>query len=181
MDDKIILSIAKTTIENSFDYENTLDIKSLTNEYPYLKEDGATFVTLKLDGNLRGCIGSLIATRPLIEDIISNAYAAAFKDPRFPKLSKEEFQNISIEVSVLTPPLIVEYSNLDDLKEKVVPFVDGIILSLGSHQATFLPQVWKELPDFDSFFARLLQKANLPLDSFKLHPKVYKYQVKKFK
>lgn len=181
MDKDIILSIATTAIKDSLFYENNLDQISLIKNYPYLKEDGASFVTLTQNGTLRGCIGSLIAQRPLIEDIIYNANSAAFRDPRFPKLTREEFDKTDIEVSILSEPTLVEYEDLEDLKSKITPNVDGIILQLGNNQATFLPQVWEELTEFESFFGHLLHKAGLPMDSFKLHPTIHKYQVKKFK
>ncbi len=172
--------IALQAIQDEFDYTNTLDIDSIAKKYPALKENGASFVTLNQNSKLRGCIGSLEAKRPLIEDIISNAKSAAFRDPRFAKLTQEELCVTDIEVSVLTKPKFVEYSNIEDLKSKIDPNIDGVILKLNSNQATFLPQVWEELPEFESFFGHLLSKAGLPADSFKNHPKILTYQVEKF-
>lgn len=181
MDKDIILYIAKQSIQDALNYEENIDIKNLTCKYPFLKENGASFVTLTQNGKLRGCIGSLAAQRPLIEDITSNAYAAAFRDPRFAKLKKEELPLTDVEVSILSQPLHVSYDDVEDLKNKITPYEDGVILELGSHRATFLPQVWEELPEFESFFGHLLQKAGLPMDSFKNHPTIYTYKVQKFK
>lgn len=180
MDKSIIVNIAKQTLQDAFNYEQTLDTFKLKEKYPFLKEDGASFVTLTQKGRLRGCIGSLIAHSPLLEDIMANAYNAAFKDPRFPKLTQEELPLTDIEVSILTAPQKIQYKDLEDLREKITPKRDGVILQLGSNQATFLPQVWDELPDFESFFTHLFTKANLPQDSFKFHPTIYTYQVEKF-
>ncbi len=177
----IVLDIPKKAISDSLYYENTLDAKKLTEENEWLKKDGASFVTLTHNGKLRGCIGSLIARRPLIEDIIENANNAAFRDPRFPKLTREEFNKTDIEVSILSEPELIEYINIEDLKRKITPHVHGVILTLKSNQATFLPQVWEELPEFETFFGHLLNKAGLAIDSFKEHPQIYTYQVDKFK
>lgn len=181
MDKEILLYLASQSILDAFSYSETIDKKELKSKYPYLKENGASFVTLTRQGKLRGCIGSLIAHSALIEDIMTNAYNAAFKDPRFPKLTREEFDSTDIEVSILSEPKEIRYEDISDLKTKIMPNKDGIILKLGSKQATFLPQVWEELPEFESFFGHLLHKAGLPIDSFIHHPTIYKYNVEKFR
>lgn len=175
-----LLNIAKQSIQDEFDYKDSIDIENLTKEYPQLSQNGASFVTLTQNGNLRGCIGTLIAGRPLVEDIIANAKNAAFRDTRFTKLTREEFKTLHVEVSVLTAPIQVTYENIEDLKSKIRPNIDGIILKLNSKQATFLPQVWEELPEFETFFGHLLHKAGLEIDSFKYHPDIYTYQVDKY-
>jgi len=149
--------------------------------YPDFDTNRATFVTLKINGNLRGCIGSLSAYRNLYDDLVENSIGAAFKDPRFMPLSKEEFLKTSIEVSLLSEASLLEYKNVEDLKSKVEVGTDGIILKLGARQATFLPQVWEQLDDFDSFFAHLCNKAGLDANSLELHPMIYKYQVEKIR
>ena len=176
-----IAQIARQSIQDEFDYKQTIDIATLSQKYPAFQVDGASFVTLTQNGQLRGCIGSLTACRPLIEDIMANAKSAAFRDPRFAKLTREELQMTDIEVSVLTAPKHLEYDDIEDLKRKINPNIDGVILKLNSHQATFLPQVWEELPVFENFFGHLLQKAGLPMDGLKNHPKIYTYKVEKFK
>jgi AmmeMemoRadiSam system protein A len=176
-----ISKIARQSIQDEFDYTNSIDTEKLIKENPALVEDGASFVTLTQNGKLRGCIGSLEARRPLIEDIIANAKSAAFRDPRFSKLPREELHVTDIEVSILTKPELLEYCDIEDLKAKIRPNIDGVILKLKSNQATFLPQVWEELPEFESFFGHLLNKAGLPMDSFKNHPKIYTYRATKYK
>ena len=125
----------------------------------WLKLARATFVTLKKAGELRGCIGSLEARRPLAEDVIANARAAAFQDPRFAPLAREEFGAIDIEVSLLTPPRRIAFSDDADLVGKLRPGEDGVILERGAERATFLPQVWENLPDPAHFLDQLKRKA----------------------
>lgn len=148
--------------------------------FPELAEKGTTFVTLTRHGHLRGCIGSLIAHRSLIDDLISNAEAAAFRDPRFPPLSPSEFADTRVEVSLLSPPEQVHYRDASDLKNRIRPGTDGVIIRQGNYQATFLPQVWEEVRDFETFFSHLGLKAGIGSDPLSYHPDVYTYQVEKF-
>ncbi len=179
MDATLLLQLAREAIKSRLD-NAPLDLESLLQQQPQLRNDGATFVTLNLNGELRGCIGSLIATRPLYEDLVANARAAAFNDPRFPPLSAQEFDRISVEVSLLSEPKEIVYENESDLRLQVTPFQDGIILQSGAAQATFLPQVWEQLPDFDEFFAHLCHKAGLQRQCLEQHPRIYRYGVEKF-
>ena len=153
--------------------------EALLREYPELAERRATFVTLTLNGQLRGCIGSILPRRALIDDVIENARAAAFKDPRFPPLSPEEFPRIAIEVSLLTPPRPLPYADAADLRRKLRPGVDGVVIRFDGRRATFLPGVWEQLPGFDKFFEHLCLKAGLPADCLRLHPDVCVYQAEK--
>ncbi|MDD3324657.1 MAG: AmmeMemoRadiSam system protein A [Sulfurospirillaceae bacterium] len=180
MKGSILLHIAKESIKDSLYYTNNLDIEKIAKENPWLKDDGATFVTLMLNGKLRGCIGSLIAQRALLDDLIYNANMAAFRDPRFPKLTREEFKNLHVEVSLLSEPKELEYADIEDLHKKITPNIHGVIISHHGRQATFLPQVWEELPSFESFFAHLLSKAGLPKETLLEHPTIYTYTVEKF-
>ena len=178
---KILPKLARLSILEEFEGRKLIDRDEWVEKYPWLEEKRATFVTLKMKNkprgsNLRGCIGSILPYRPLIDDVIANAKAAAFEDPRFPPLTPEEFNEIEIEVSVLTIPEKVEYEDVNDLRTKIRPMVDGVILQLGNHQATFLPAVWEELPNFDIFFAHLCMKAGLPGDCLMYHPTIYRYQ-----
>jgi hypothetical protein len=129
---------------------------------PWLCRPAATFVTLHLDGELRGCIGSLDARRPLGEDVAFNARAAAFHDPRFEPLSAGEYGDVSVEVSVLSPrtPLVV--ASEAEAARRLRPGVDGVYLEFEGRAATFLPQVWENLPDPIEFLAALRHKARLP-------------------
>ena len=139
------------------------------------------YETINKNKNLRGCIGSLVAHRELYDDLINNAVSAAFKDPRFKPVLKEEFNELEIEVSILTTPVEVFYSDINDLKTKIIPNKDGIILRQGNNQATFLPQVWESLNTFELFFEALCKKARLESNCLNLHPQIFKYSVKKYK
>ncbi len=147
----------------------------------WLEEPGATFVTLTLHGQLRGCIGSLEAHRPLIEDVKHNAIAAAFKDPRFQPLSKEEFAEVVIEVSQLSPPKPIQFSSEQNALEQLIPGIDGVIIELGRYRATFLPQVWAQLPQPQVFIAHLKNKAGLPQDYWSDDIRLSRYSVQKWR
>ena len=177
---EVLLSLARASIKSYFKEEG-IDTSSLLEEYPALMQKGASFVTLTQEGQLRGCIGSIIAHRSLLEDVIENARSAAFNDPRFLPLREEELKSTRIEVSVLTPPELLEYTDIEDLRSKIQVGVDGVILKDGFRQATFLPQVWDDLNDFDLFFAHLCQKAGLSSNCLHSHPEISVYQVEKVK
>ncbi len=179
----IIIALAKAAILVALNQPEDFDLEHALKTYPVLKEDGAAFVTLTTGPNeqLRGCIGSLQAYRPLYKDIIHNAQAAALRDPRFLPLRLEELEHIKVEVSILSEPQHLDYDDIDDLKNKVVPFQDGIVLKLNGKQATYLPQVWEQLPKFDDFFSSLCMKANLSSDCLSQHPEISTYRIKKYK
>jgi AmmeMemoRadiSam system protein A len=146
-----------------------------------LRAPGATFVTLFCSGELRGCIGSLKATRPVGIDVRENARAAAFRDPRFTPLSATEFHATSIEVSLLSRAERVSVDTEAELWSRLRPGIDGVTLELGDHRATFLPQVWDSLPDAREFLAALKDKARLPADFWSPRLNVSLYQVTKWK
>lgn len=181
MDNQVLLKIARDTIESRFDKSVKVDKQKLVVEYPYLNELGATFVTLTLNEQLRGCIGSLEARHKLIDDLVANANNAAFHDPRFYELSYEEFKNVTLEISILSKPVKIKYDNIKDLKSKIKPFVHGVILEDGLRRSTFLPQVWEQLPTFEEFFLHLCHKGNFEQDCLSFHPNVYIYEVNKVK
>ena len=176
--EKILLKIARASILEEFEGKKLINKKELIKEYPFLSEKRATFVTLKIDGNLRGCIGSILPRMSLIDDVIYNAKQAAFHDPRFEPLTPSEYEQIKIEVSILTIPERLEYEDEKDLKRKIIPKRDGVILSLADKQATFLPSVWDELSLFEIFFGHLCMKAGMNGDCLKYHPLIYTYQAK---
>ncbi len=178
----IVIALAKAAILVALNQPEDFDLEDALKSYPDLEKDGAVFVTINTEPNeqLRGCIGSLQAYRPLYKDIISNAQSAALRDPRFTPLTLEELKHIKIEVSILSKPKVLEYSDVKDLESKVVPFQDGIVLKHGAHQATYLPQVWEQLPQFDAFFSSLCLKANLAGDCLLEHPEILTYQVEKY-
>ena len=128
---------------------------------PVLREPGACFVTLHLHGQLRGCIGTTRAYRPLIQDVAENAFAASQRDPRFPPLDRKELPDIDLSLSILTPPEPMRFRDEADLLEQLVPGRDGLIIEDDGCHATFLPQVWEQLPDPQDFLSRLKQKAGL--------------------
>ena len=110
---------------------------------------------------------------------MENARAAAFRDTRFPPLQPEELDEVGIEISLLTVPQPLPYADVEDLRRKIRPGVDGVIIRLDGRQATFLPSVWEQLPDFDRFFTHLCMKAGLPGDCLRMHPEIFVYQAEK--
>ena len=175
-----LLQIARKSIEDQLEHQKTIEQIDLLEQYPELKKKRATFVTLTIHGELRGCIGSIMPHQSLLDDIVHNAASAAFKDPRFFPLTKEEYLQSTVEVSLLTPPEELTYEDVHDLKSKIRPGIDGVIIQKGGYSATFLPQVWEQLPTFELFFAHLGQKAGLGSDVLELHPQVQTYQVENF-
>ncbi|MEI8038116.1 MAG: AmmeMemoRadiSam system protein B [Verrucomicrobiota bacterium] len=147
----------------------------------WLLEPAATFVTLTQRGQLRGCIGSLEARRPLGQDVVANALAAAFRDPRFPPLAKAELTTTRIEVSLLSPQQPVTFRDEPDALSQLRPGVDGIVFACGSHRSTFLPQVWEQVPQPDQFMAQLKRKAGLAGDFWSPEVTLHRYTVEKWK
>ena len=135
---------------------------------PWLDEIGASFVSLHRGGELRGCIGTVEAYRPLREDVRRNALAAALRDPRFPPLEPAELDEVEIEVTVLSTPEPMRFADEADALAQLRPGEDGLLLSWGGHRSTFLPQVWESLPDPEAFLASLKKKAGLAPDFW--HP-----------
>ena len=148
---------------------------------PVFHEQRATFVTLQKQDNLRGCIGSLQVSRPLIEDIIHNAFAAAFRDPRFQPVSAAELTEIDVEISILSPLSEMSVSSEDDLLQQLIPGQDGLVIESGTYRATFLPQVWEQLSTAKQFLQHLKQKAGMPLDIWPDDMKCSRYSCFKFK
>ncbi len=146
-----------------------------------LHENGASFVTLTVNGSLRGCIGTLESYQSLAEDVREHAVAAALEDPRFPTVTENELNSIQLEISRLTTPILLEYSSSEDLLKKLRPHVDGVIITDGRRRATFLPQVWEKLSDpvefLDALCSKMGARHNLWRDT-KLQ--VYVYQVEEF-
>ncbi len=180
-EDKVyLLRLAHETIHRALrgDSQPPLPLEALA---PALREPGAAFITLTIQHELRGCIGSLVARRPLAMDVQQNALAAAFEDPRFPPLTLDEFARIDLEISVLSSPEPLNYQGAEDLLKKLRPGIDGVILERGWNRATFLPQVWEQLPNPEEFLAHLCYKAGLPINAWHWSDiKVSTYQVEKF-
>jgi uncharacterized protein len=177
---KYLLGLARQSITRAVNDQPLppIDSTSLT---PLLKENGASFVTLTEDGDLRGCIGALVPSQPLVEDVQYHAVAAALQDYRFPPVRPDELSVISIEISRLTLPQVLKYENPHDLLTLLRPKIDGVILKDGHRQATFLPQVWDQLPQPRAFLAHLCQKMGASSDLWERRLlEVSIYQVEEF-
>lgn len=179
-----LVALARNTLMAHFgETSESLDDGSLQERLrdSRLKEKGAIFVTLKIGNSLRGCIGSLSATASILAGVKENALHAAFHDPRFPPLQKKELDAVHIEVSVLSEPIPMSYTDADALLAKLQPGVDGVIIEKGTARATFLPQVWEQLPTPESFLSNLCVKAGLPANAWQTDTlTVQTYQVQYF-
>ncbi|HRK79432.1 MAG TPA: AmmeMemoRadiSam system protein B [Thiobacillus sp.] len=147
----------------------------------WLMEPGACFVTLTRHGELRGCIGTLEAHRPLEIDVRENAAAAAFRDPRFMPLGRGEFEEIRVEVSLLAPAEPLAAASEADALAALRPHIDGVVFEYGHYRSTFLPQVWAQLPEPAAFLAQLKRKAGLPADFWSEGVRLSRYSVSKWK
>ncbi|MDT4331268.1 AmmeMemoRadiSam system protein A [Methylomonas sp. MED-D] len=174
-----LLTLAKASIAHGLAHGRPLPVNLA--DYPAkLTGPAATFVTLELDGQLRGCIGRLEAARPLVEDIAENAYAAAFRDSRFPPVTAAELAGLSLHISVLSPSEPLYFASETDLISQLRPGIDGLILSEGGRRGTFLPSVWEDLPDPVEFLRHLKRKAGLPADYWSSTVKIQRYTTEMF-
>ena len=167
-----LLSLARETLEEYVRNKKTIEPST---DNPRLKENKGTFVTIEKDDQLRGCIGHIQAVQELYLDVRDNAISAATKDPRFPAVTAEELDSIEIEVSVLTTPKEIT-------ADEIQPGTDGIILEVGAYGATYLPQVWEQIPEKEEFLDSLCKKAGVPVDCWKRSEvKIKSYRVQAFK
>lgn len=166
-DKKFLLQLARKAIEYYFDAGQSLELTPTEVKSEELTKNGACFVTLRKGKELRGCIGTLEAHRSLFKDVIENSLASAFGDPRFYPLTREELDEVTISISVLTEPEDFPVKGPEDLLKKLIPGKHGLILRQGAARATFLPAVWKELPDKVMFLEHLSTKAGLTPDGWK--------------
>jgi len=174
-----LLNVARESLELSLRGEK---LPPLNADTPLLQADGATFVTLTINGKLRGCIGALEPYQPLLQDVREHALAAAQKDYRFAPVRPEELDEIEIEISRLTKPIPLEYDDALDLLNKLRPGVDGVVLKDGQRRATFLPQVWEQLPDPKIFLSELCAKMGVPSNTWQRKKlDVLVYQVEEFR
>ena len=171
----VLLSLSRAAISEKLGLE-----PEKTPDHAALHRPGASFVTLTKNGQLRGCIGQLEAIQDLGKDVRQNAIAAAFHDPRFRPVTLEEWPLIEIEVSVLGPVSFTPCPTEKDCLRQIKPFEDGVILSSGLRRATFLPQVWDQLPESRQFIEHLLLKAGLPVDAWPSDMKLGRYRVTKY-
>lgn len=173
---QIILNVVDQAIKLGLKAHQILQV--VLENYPEkLREPGASFVTLEINKQLRGCIGTLEAYQPLIQDIAQNAYAAAFRDPRFNPVTEEEYPSITKHISILSKPSPISFTSEEDLLNKIQPGIDGLILSEGGYRGTFLPAVWESLPESKLFLQHLKLKAGLPTDYWSKTLKVERYTV----
>ena len=175
-DKKQLLDLARASIQYGLEHGNPIAV-TLGNYPAHLQEQRACFVTLQIDHQLRGCIGSLEAHRPLVEDVADNAYAAAFRDPRFAPVSEMEYPQLQYHISVLNPPEPMSFASEPDLLKQIRPGIDGLVLSDRGYRGTFLPSVWESLPTAQEFLAHLKQKAGLPSDYWSDTLRVDRYTV----
>ena len=171
----ILLAIARESLVEAFGLG-----MGISRSEAWLGEPGATFVTLKRQERLRGCVGSVRAYRPLLDDLWSNARAAAFSDSRFPPLGWEELPEVAIEVSLLSAAQPVEHACEDDALNALRPGIDGVILECHDYRSTFLPQVWDQLPDPRDFLGHLKRKAGLPWSYWSPDLRLWRYSVAKW-
>ena len=177
---KILLQLARQALESGVRGVPLppIDPNVLTQR---LEAGGAAFVTLTIEGELRGCIGALEPYQSLADDVREHAVAAALEDYRFPQVQEKELSKISIEVSRLTVPVPLEYAEAEDLLNKLHPGVDGVILKDGFRRATFLPQVWEKIPDKAAFLGNLCYKMGASPNTWRhKHLEVLLYQVEEF-
>jgi MEMO1 family protein len=173
---RVLLSIARGSIDSGLQRKDPAEKSD-----SWLAQAGASFVTLTRAGSLRGCIGSLQAVRPLGMDVAANAVGAAFRDPRFAPLAAAEWAQCRVEVALLSAPRPLRFADETDLLEQIRAGEDGIVLEAGGKRATFLPQVWEDLPDKRAFLSHLARKAGLPADARLARCKVSRYRVAKWK
>ncbi len=174
-----LLQLAKASIRYGLEKGRPLPVQA--GEYPpELQVRRAAFVTLNRNGMLRGCIGHLQAMAPLVQDVAENAYAAAFRDPRFPPLTLPELKGLEIHISILTPARPLEFSSEADLVARLRPGIDGLILEDGRHRGTFLPSVWESLPEPHEFLRHLKRKAGLPPDFWSDTVRILRYETESF-
>lgn len=174
---KILLPIARSAIANALDQP----ISGIDESPSWLQEKGASFVTLTMHQHLRGCIGSLEAHRSLLLDVKANAYAAAFRDPRFSPLTAAELDATEIEISLLSPQQPLTFRTEAEALAQLRPQVDGIVFQYGHYRSTFLPQVWEQLADPVTFMAHLKHKAGLHPNFWHDDVQLYRYTVTKYK
>jgi hypothetical protein len=160
---QLLIQTARQSIAHGLEKKSGLSLS--LDDYPeQLRETRATFVTLKIESQLRGCIGTTKPLLPLVLSVSDNAYSSAFRDPRFNPLSREEFELINISISILTPSTPIAFTCEYDLFAQLRPGIDGLIIERNNQRATFLPSVWEQLPNPEEFLKHLKLKAGMRVD-----------------
>jgi AmmeMemoRadiSam system protein A len=178
-DQQTLLQVAADSVRHGLETGNALKV-AVTDYSAALQQPGASFVTLTIQRQLRGCIGMLQATRPLVEDVAQNAYSAAFEDSRFPPLNDTEYDQLEYHISILNPAESLEFDSETDLLQQLRPGVDGLILEDRGRRATFLPSVWDSLPSAADFLRHLKMKAGLEPDYWSNTLRAQRYTVEEF-
>jgi len=173
-DRRTIVDVARASIAGGLEGQRA-KVKDLGAQPPALRRHAATFVTLEISGELRGCIGTLEAFQPLIVDAAENAYSAAFRDPRFAPLTTNEFDLLDVHISILGTPEPMTFTSEEDLLAQLRPGIDGLILSEHGRRGTFLPVVWESVGDPREFLGYLKLKAGLPRDYWSSTVQVQRY------
>jgi uncharacterized protein len=171
---KTLLLVARDAVAYGIEHRRAMNVKA-EDYVAELHPVRATFVTLRIEGDLRGCIGTCQPLRPLVEDVAHNAHAAAFMDPRFPPLSGGELDGLQIHISLLTVPEEMSFTSEEDFLAQVRPGVDGLLLEEGGRKGTLLPAVWEALPEVGIFVHQLKLKAGLPADYWSENVRVCRY------
>ena len=172
---KVLMDIAKQSIHYGLKNNKPLTI-NVSDFSENLQQPRATFVTLNINQQLRGCIGTLNTYQALVKDVAEHAFSAAFKDQRFSPLSQHEESLLDIHISILTPATEILFSSESDLLKKIRPNIDGLILESGHNKGTFLPSVWESLPKANDFLQHLKMKSGLPSDFWNDDIKVSRYE-----
>ncbi len=171
---KTLIEAAKASISHGLEHRRPLPIT--VPEFPLeLRNNGACFVTLKIEKRLRGCVGSPQAWRPLIQDTTDNAFRAAFADSRFEPLTAEEWPSVRLSISVLTPPVPIPCATEEELVRALRPNVDGVILADDNRRGLFLPAVWEQLSNPLEFIRQLKRKAGLPPDHWTPNTRAFRF------
>ena len=169
-----LLAAARQSLEQSVRH-GTVTPFPLASYPPETTVWRSSFVTLMIDGRLRGCCGRLEPERPLIEDVWHNAYAAGFNDPRFHPLGLDELEGVAIEISVLTPLEPLHVRSTAELLAALAPGRDGLVLAAGGERVTFIPHVWESVPDAASFVRELRRKAGWPAEGWEADLEVWRF------
>lgn len=165
---KYLLALARHAIMEKLGMKTNLNENPKEQDFPVLYERRGVFVTLTESGKLRGCIGNIFAVNSIKDAVSENAVAAAFDDPRFNSVQENEINELEIEISILSKPEIFKYSSIDELLAKLEKEHPGVVIKSGPHKATFLPQVWDEIADAETFLSHLCMKAGLDADYWRL-------------
>ncbi len=172
----MLLDIARQSIASGLQTGQPLAV-DIDAYPPALAKRRATFVTLHRASALRGCLGGLVANRPLVADVAHSAFGAAFRDSRFPPLEADEFDELEIQISILSPLEPLSAPDEKSLLAAIRPGIDGLVVQDGARQGTFLPAVWEGLPEPSAFWRELKRKAGLPLDSWSSRWEIFRYTV----